>query len=127
MSTLVNSVDKKELWSVLSELRNKKSATPLSMSDLETHFSKLLNTAPKNIADSKMVQLKSDLLEFINATLDSNSDLLPGTYNSDFLIKVAKTLKNGKSAFLDGATNEVLKHSMVELSTVYSKLLNPIA
>ena len=96
------------------------------MSDLETHFSKLLNTAPKNIADSKMAQLKSDLLEFINATLDSNSDLLPGTYNSDFLIKIAKTLKNGKSAFLDGATNEVLKHSMFELSTVYSILFNHI-
>ena len=96
------------------------------MSDLEIHFSTLLNTAPKSIPNNKMEKLKSDLLEFINATLDSNSDLLPGTYNSDFLIKIAKTLKNGKSAFLDGATNEVLKHAMPELATIYTKFFNHI-
>ena len=123
MDKLVNSFDKKELWSILTELRGKKSGAPISMNDLETHFSTLLNNSPKNIPDRKIELLKAKLLEFLNQPEDN---LKSGGYTRDFLIKMSKSLKNGKSAFLDGAINEVLKHSMSGLGDIFVKFFNHI-
>ena len=126
MQKLVNSIDKQELWSVLSELRGKKSGAPIAMSDLESHFDKLLNNAPKIIPEGKINELKTKLLEFLNVSQCDNSDINTGGYNCEFLNKVVKSLKNGKSAFLDGATNEVLKHSLPQISDVFVKFFNHI-
>ena len=93
MSKLASSIDRKELWAVVSELRCKKSKTPLTVNDLESHFSHLLNNAPKTIPDDKMKQLKLDLVKFLNSAINSDSDLMPGNYNLNFLSKIVKTLK----------------------------------
>ena len=42
------------------------------------------------------------------------------------LKKMVRTLKYGKSAFLDGALNEVLKHSIHEISPLLTKFFNHI-
>ena len=57
MHNLNNSIDRKELWSILAELRSKKATTPIPMHDLEIHFNKLLNNAPKKIPENKIEQL----------------------------------------------------------------------
>ena len=126
MDKLVSSVDRHELWSLLSELRGKKTGTPISMVDLQMHFDKLLNNAPKNIPESQLELLKTKSLEFLNNPQQSDTDLSIGGYSTDFLKKMTKSLKNGKSAFLDGATNEILKHAMSELANIFSKFFNHI-
>ena len=39
---------------------------------------------------------------------------------------MGKTLKNGKSAFTDGAINEIIKHSLPSLAPIFSKYFNII-
>ena len=123
---MINSVDKQELWSVLSELRGKSSKTPLPMSDLYNHFKVVLNTPQKEIPKNNLDLLNERISEFLKEPLSSSSSLTMGGYTTEFLIKVAKSLKGNKSAFLDGTLNEVIKHSINSTAQVFCKLFNLI-
>lgn len=126
MNRLVNSVDKQELWSILSELRGKKAETPITLDELETHFAKILNNSPKGIPDERIKWLQTKTQEFISEPCHNETELIAGNYSADFLKKMSRSLKNGKSAFLDGATNEVLKLAMPKLASILSKFFNHI-
>jgi len=95
MSQLLFSMHRKELWSVLYELRSRKPRVPITIHVLETHISNLLN--PKR----KLARLKNDLVKFLNTSLDSDSDLLRGNYNFLDKVNTAKTFKNAKYSFLE--------------------------
>ena len=51
---------------------------------------------------------------------------LPSGYDVNYIIKLGKSLKNGKSAFTDGIVNEVIKYSITDMGDVYCKLFNHI-
>ena len=58
---------------------------------------------------------------------NQSEDCLPEAgYTPDNIIKIAKALKNGKSSFLDGSINEVLKYSIHNTSPIFVKLFNHI-
>ena len=126
MHTLIQSVDKSEMWTILSEMRGKKnSGTPIPMKDLHAHFNALLNNPPKNVLENKLKYLEVKISEFLRSkTVDGN--LRVGGYTTDFVSKTVKTLKNGKSAFLDGTLNEVLRYSVHEISPILAKFFNLI-
>ena len=125
LANLISSLDKREMWSLLTELRGgKKSNTPIELDELHDHFKKILNS-PKNLPKEKLDLIKNKLANYLNDTLPQGS-ALSSEYTPDFIIKLGKTLKNGKSAFTDGAVNEVIKHSISYMSPVYCKLFNHI-
>ena len=130
INKLIMSVDSSEMWSILSEIRGKKTVAPIPMKDLYTHFNELLNNPPRNVSERKIKVLESKVKEFLNSKSSNgapNKDFLPvGGYTPESTKKIIKSLKNGKSAFLDGAINEVLKHSIREMSPVFSKFFNHI-
>ena len=110
LSNLIKSLDKREMWSLLSDLRGgKKSETPTEMDELHTHLKKILNS-PKNIAAEKLKIIETKLNNFLNDTLPTSTPIPPG-YDVEFIsiTQIGKTLKNGKSAFTDGIVNEVIK------------------
>ena len=49
LDKLLNSVDRQEMWSLLSKMKPKKSSTPIDMDELHSHFEELLNTPQKHI------------------------------------------------------------------------------
>ena len=51
---------------------------------------------------------------------------LTPNYDQNFILKMGKTLKNGKSAFTDGAINEIIKHSLPSLAPIFTKYFNII-
>ena len=54
------------------------------------------------------------------------STVTEGGYTPEHVSKIVKTLKNGKSSFIDGSINEVIKHSISSTSTLLAKLFNRI-
>ena len=113
------------MWSILSEMRGKKSGAPIPMKDLHVHFNSLLNNPPKNVLANKLIFIETKVKEYLNNK--SCVDVLSvGGYSTDCIMKTVKTLKNGKSAFIDGAINEVLKHSIYEMSPIFAKIFNHI-
>ena len=128
LNKLIESVDKSEMWTILSEIRGKnKSGSPIPMKDLHTHFDFLLNNPPKNVVESKIKLLETKVNEFLKNKQTEGSNTLPvGGYTTDYIKKMVRTLKYGKSAFLDGALNEVLKHSIHEISPLLTKFFNHI-
>ena len=124
---LLNSVDKQELWSLLSEMRGKSSDTPITMSELYTHFNEVLNTPQKEIPENILNFLKNKVTQFVNEPVTQKIDgLKMGEYTPNSLVKIAKSLKNEKSAFIDGTINEVIKHSISNTSQIFCKLFNLI-
>ena len=125
---LINSINKNEMWSILSEMRDKKSSdAPIPMSDFYHHFSATLNYAPKSIPNSKLAHLERELNNFINSVDEPNDDSLKCCgYTPESITSVAKTLKNGKSAYIDGSLNEVIKFSISQTSRIIAKLFNHI-
>ena len=91
-----------------------------------SHFENLLNKSNKNITENKLNLIRTKLEEFFNDTSNKNNTLIPGEYKCDFIIKMAKTLRNGKSSFIDGSINEVIKYSISDMVSVYCKLFNYI-
>ena len=126
LDNLLNSADKQEMWSLLSKLKPKKASTPIDMNELHSHFEELLNTPQKQISTERRNFLCTQVSNFLNNTEPINESLCPGTYSTDLINKIGKTLKNGKSAFIDGSINEVIKNSLNEMSIVFQKLFNHI-
>ena len=126
MKKLIHSVDKKEMWSILSEIRGKKPGSPVPMQDLHDHFKNVLNNSPKNVIESKLKLLEKKVEEFTKNSPTGEPTLKQGGYTEDFVTKVAKSLKNGKSAFLDGSINEVTKHSIKATAPILVKYFNHI-
>lgn len=129
MKKLIHSVDKQEMWSILSEIRGKKPGAPVPMKDLHDHFKAVLNNSPKNVIESKLKLLEKKVSDFTKSrpTASTGGDtLMEGGYTLDFVAKIAKTLKNGKASFLDGSINEVIKHSIPSTSPILVKLFNHI-
>ena len=127
LNKLIQSVDKSEMWSILSEIRGKnKSGAPISMKDLHSHFNSLLNNPPKNVLESKIKLLETKIKDFLKNKQTDTSSLPVGGYTPDYIKKIVRTLKNGKSGFLDGTLNEVLKHSIHEMSPLFTKFFNHI-
>ena len=125
ISNLIKSLDKREMWSQLAELRGgKKSNTPIEMDEIHNHFKKVLNS-PKNLPKEKLDLIQEKLGNYLNDRLPPTSSLVKG-YEEEFVIKMGKTLKNGKSAFTDGIINEIIKHSISDMSPIYCKLFNHI-
>ena len=125
ISDLISALDKREMWSLLSDLRGStKNSSPIEIDELHNHFKKILNS-PKNLPPDKLEIIKTKLDSYINSSLPPDTVLSTG-YDTEYIIKVGKTLKNGKSAFTDGAINEVIKYSISSLSPVYCKLFNHI-
>ncbi|NQY54591.1 MAG: RNA-directed DNA polymerase, partial [Campylobacteraceae bacterium] len=123
---LIKSVDKQEMWSLLSKLRVKKPSSPIEITKFYSHFEKLLNHTQKTINETKLNSIKNKLEEFLNDTNSENTMLSPGKYKCDFIIKMAKSLRNGKSSFLDGSINEVIKYAINDMCMIYCKLFNHI-
>jgi hypothetical protein len=142
ISLLMNSIDKREMWSLLSDLRGgKKTNMPIDTSVLHDHFEKILYS-PHKIPKEKLDLVEAKLDNFLNnpsvATPTPNNTtnpprqpvspsatISPG-YVSEFLIKIGKTLKNGKSAFTDGVINEIIKYSLPDLAPTLAKFFNHI-
>ena len=155
----MNSVDKREMWSLLSDLRGgKKTTTKIDTAVLHDHFEKIL-FSPHKIPKDKLDIIEKKLGEFLtnpptptpdrNCTATSSSPItvtnhtnsmssptisqntppkatLTPNYDQDFILKMGKTLKNGKSAFTDGAINEIIKHSLPSLAPIFTKYFNII-
>ena len=125
LKKLISSIDKSEMWTILSELRGKKPTTSIPMKDLYQHFNTILNNPPINVLDSKIKLLESNISDYLKNNQSGNS-LPEAGYTPDSIAKMAKTLKNGKSAFLDGSINEVLKYSIHNTAPIFAKLFNHI-
>ena len=175
ISLLMNSLDKREMWSLLSDLRGgKKTTTSIDTAVLEDHFKKIL-FSPHKIPKEKLDLIEKKLDNFLanspasnfstsNANYTDTSTLSPSSnsnsnqtsslsntsttnqapspttdqtnstfpttispgYDEHFILKMGKTLKNGKSAFTDGSINEVIKISLPSLAPLYSKFFNLI-
>ena len=126
MKKLIHSADKQEMWSILSEIRGKKPGAPVPMADLHDHFKSILNNSPKNVIESKLKLLQAKVNDFVKTQAPSENTLPEGGYTPESISKIAKTLKNGKSSFLDGSINEVIKHSITDTSHILTKLFNHI-
>ena len=124
MQKLVNTVDQTELWSLLSEIRGKKSGSTIPMHELHQHFSSILNNSPRNVSDRKLTELSRKIEDFLQST--SDEDIQVGGYTSGLITKKVKSLKNGKSSFLDGSINEVIKKSIYDTAPLIVKLFNHI-
>ena len=121
--TLNKSVDKRQLWSVVADLRGSKQECPLSLQELEAHFGDVLNCSTNSIPVSKIKTFEKDIAKFM---AEDNPDIISGGYTPNMVKKMARTLKNGKSGFLDGVINEVLKHAMPHCAEIFSKFFNHI-
>ena len=126
MQKLINTVDKQEMWSILSDIKGKKSGTPIPMKDLHDHFHSILNNSPKNVVESKLKWLHEKVTTFKKPSPSGEDSVKEGGYTPEFISKIAKTLKNGKSAFTDGSINEIIKHSIASTSTILAKLFDHI-
>ena len=126
MRKLIQSTDKHEMWSILSDIRGKKMGESIPMKELHSHFSSLLNNPPKTIKENKLNFLNTKLNEFIKNDSPQQETLSSGGYTPEFISKIAQKTKNGKSGFLDGSINEVIKHSINETAPVFAKLFNHI-
>ena len=82
------------------------------MTELHSHFKSILNNAPRNVAESRINYLREKATEFINNNTPNPDTVPTGNYTINNLCKLTKKLKNGKSAFIDGSLNEVIKHSI---------------
>ena len=114
------------MWSLLSKFKPKSSNTPIDMKELHSHFEELLNTPQKNISPERRRFLCDKLTKFLDNTIPPDPSLVPGNYSVEFIIKIANSLKNGKSAFMDGSINEILKYSVNDMAVVFQKLFNHI-
>ena len=126
MKKLIESIDKNEMWGILSEIKGKKKGSHIPMQDLHSHFKFVLNNSPKNVVEQKVNVLQAKVSEFIQQKPASDNCIPVGDYSVNILCKLAKNLKNGKSAFLDGTLNEVLKHSIHDTAPIFVKLFNHI-
>ena len=126
MKKLIESTDSQELWSLLSEMRGKKSTTPIPMPELVSHFSHILNNPPKKVPPEVIYRLRPKIRNFLNDPLPNEFCFPLGSYSDEFLCKMAKSCKNGKSAFTDGIINEVLKHSIAKIAPLLRKLFTQI-
>ena len=126
LDKLLNSSDRQEMWALLSKLKPKKSSTPIDMSELHSHFEELLNTPQKQITPERQNFLCTQLSNFLNNSEPVDETISPGTYHVSLIEKIGKTLKNGKSSFIDGSINEVIKNSLGEMAEVFQKLFNHI-
>ena len=126
MNKLINSFGSQELWSALSDIRGKKSETPISMSDLESHFKNILNNSPKRISEEKLTSLQTSIDKFLFAPNCHEESFPPGDYSIDFLRKMIQSSKNGKSAFTDGILNEVIKNAFPNLAPLFQKFFKHI-
>ena len=126
LENLLNASDRQEMWSLLSKLKPKKSSAPIDMDELHSHFEELLNTPQKQISSERQIFLSTQLSNFLNNTDPIDESLSPGMYSTEFVNKIGKTLKNGKSSFMDGSINEVIKNSLHEMSIIFQKLFNHI-
>ena len=126
MMKLINSIDKTEMWSILSEIKGKKSGAPIAINELYSHFQSILNDVPKNIAENKLRFWKEKVSHFVKFNDKTTEyDAVPiGKYSTEKLTKLAKNLKNGKASFSDGTINEVIKHSIHDMSPVFVKFFN---
>ena len=126
IANLINSIDKTELWSILAEIKGKKSGAPISVNVLYSHFRSILNDVPKNVAENKLKIWQEKVSSFVKNHRTSNTrDAVPiGKYSTEKLTKLAKNLKNGKASFSDGFINEVIKHSIHDISSVFVKFFN---
>ena len=125
LNKLINCMDRNEMWPLLSELRGQKAKSSIPMKDLHQHFNNILNNPPINVLESKIKFLEGKVQEYLNSSNTENC-LPEGGYSCDFIKKTAKTLKNGKSSFLDGSINEVLKYSINDTAPIFAKLFNQI-
>ena len=125
MKKLIESTDPQELWPLVSEMRGKNSEIPIPTSDIITHFSDTLNYPPKKVSNEVISALKPEISKFLSEPVPHDAFPL-GDYPDEFLYKMAKTCKNGKSAFTDGIINEVLKYSICKISPLIRKLFTQI-
>merc|ERR1711972_1046116 len=101
---LINALDTNEKWSILADIKGKKISASNPMSDLHSHFSTILNNVSKNVGESTLNSLKEKISGFLENRINSDITVsVPiGNYSTFKLCKLAKKLKNGKSAFKDG-------------------------
>lgn len=125
MRKLVESTDSKELWPLISEFRGKKSTPSIPMPQFNAHFTETLTNPPKQVSLETLQYLEPKVHSFLNCDSGGNT-FSPGIYSESFLKQMVKSCKNGKSAFLDGTLNEVLKHSIVKISPILAKLFRHI-
>ena len=127
MKKLINSVDRQEMWGILSDIKGKKSSAPIPMHVLYDHFKSVLNNAPRNVLESKIQTLATKIEDFKKSkSPPEDKRLTEGGYTPEHVNKIVKTLKNGKSSFIDGSINEVIKHSISSTSSLLTKLFNHI-
>ena len=124
INKLINASDHNEMWSLLSKLKSKKSATPIDMAELHSHFEELLNTPQKHISPERLQFLCGKLSSFLDESAPADPLLEIGNYSTSLITKLAKNLKNGKSAFIDGSINETIKYSITDMVDIYQKLFN---
>ena len=96
------------------------------MKDLHQHFNSILNNSPKNVSESKLKWLEEKVKNFKNSSSANTNSVHTASYTNESIVKVAKTLKNGKSSFTDGSINEVIKKSIQSTAPILTKLFNHI-
>ena len=126
LTKLIKSTDTHEMWKILSVMRGKKPGAPIPMAELYSHFNTVLNNTEKHPPEHILNTIKTKLPEYTENTPHVANPLSTGCYTPAHIIKLAKTLKNGKSAFLDGALNEVIKQSISNVASILCKLFNHI-
>ena len=128
MLRLADTIDKNELWSILSEIKGKKSSAPIPIDELYWHFKSILNNVPKNVAENKLKFWEEKISAYLNPSSNQNDrdPVKIGGYCEEKLIKLAKNLKNDKASFSDGTINEVLKHSIHNLSSIFVKFFSSL-
>ena len=128
LTKLINALDTNEKWSILADIKGKKISASNPMSDLHSHFSTILNNVSKNVGESTLNSLKEKISGFLENRINSDITVsVPiGNYSTFKLCKLAKKLKNGKSAFKDGVVNEVIKCSISDTAPVFAKFFNLI-
>ena len=116
----------KGYWALLDELRDKKSKRsecngPISADEWVQHYKKLYSIAPTTEAELNTVD--QEILHFEKEQFFSELDFV---ITEKELMNAVKKLKKGKSAGLDGITNEVIKASVPYCVKFYLKLFNSI-
>ena len=127
MQKLVESVDKSELWSILSEIKGKTYSPTIPMHEHHAHYTKIFNNPPRNVPSQKLDMITEKINTFL-VPPDTNvsPNIKIGCYTPEGIKTTVRTLKNGKSSFLDGSINEVIKNSISHTAPILARLFNHI-
>jgi hypothetical protein len=120
--------DPKTFWNLLNKLSSERIQDESFNQTEFIKFFQNLNLSSENIPNNEFHDNIIQKLKHLKGSLSaSNSD---DEFNvpikSDEILKVIKTLKNGKSAAIDSVSNEMIKYGMPLLLEPLTKLFNLI-